>query len=65
MLTSKETKWNRTDECDHAFHKLKEKIMSAPILGQPDPKAGQFTMDTDARIKAIGSVLSQFQENRE
>lgn len=37
--------------------------MSAPILGYPDPKAGQFILDTDDSNNAIGCVLSQVQEN--
>lgn len=65
VLTSKETKWNWNDECDHAFHTLKEKLVSAPILGYPDPKTGQFILDTDASNNAIGCVLSQVQENCE
>lgn len=63
VLTRKETKWNWTDECDHAFHILKEKLVSASILGYPDPKAGQFFLDTDASNNAIGCVLSQVHEN--
>lgn len=64
-LTSKETKWNWSDECDHAFHTLKEKLVSAPILGNPDPKTGQFILDTYASNGAFGCVLYYIQENCE
>lgn len=33
-LQAKEPKW--TDECDHAFHTVKMKLVSAPIHGYPD-----------------------------
>ena len=64
-LTSKKSVWNWTSECDNAFRMLKEKLVSAPILGYPDINGGQFILDTDASNDAIGAVLSQVQDGRE
>ena len=64
-LTKKGMKWEWTEECDHAFHTLKQKLVSAPILGYPDPEGGNFILDTDASNSAIGCVLSQIQGDSE
>ncbi|XP_061170353.1 uncharacterized protein LOC133179669 [Saccostrea echinata] len=54
FLTSKNSKWNWTTECDEAFCELKQKLQEAPILGYPDINGGSFILDTDARNEAIG-----------
>lgn len=65
ILTGKNQEWNWTHECDAAFETLKQKLISAPILGYPDVTAGDFILDTDASNDAIGAVLSQIQNGRE
>ena len=64
-LTSKHSEWKWTDECEIAFKSLKEKLISAPILGYPDANCGSFVLDTDASNESIGAVLSQIQNNEE
>ena len=59
-LTSKKSVWNWTSECDNAFRMLKEKLVSAPILGYPDINGGQFILDTDASNDAIALFYPKF-----
>jgi transposase InsO family protein len=63
-LTSKKLAKDWDDECNEAFKKLKESLVSAPVLGYPDP-ALPYVLDTDASKWAVGAVLSQVQEGRE
>ena len=65
VLTSKNSAWNWTAECDHAFHELRSKLIRAPILGYPDVNGGPFILDTDASNRSIGCVLSQIQDGKE
>ncbi|KAK7089584.1 uncharacterized protein [Littorina saxatilis] len=51
-------KWN--DECEAAFIKLKEKLISKPVLLLPDPSK-PFVLRTDASDIAVGAVLMQDQ----
>lgn len=37
-----------TMECNDAFQGLKSKLMKSPVLSYPDPKGGEFVLDTDA-----------------
>ncbi|MCW4335043.1 MAG: RNase H-like domain-containing protein [Candidatus Thiodiazotropha endolucinida] len=53
-----------TSECQNAFEKLKEALVSAPILGYPNID-DQFFLDCDASSVGIGAVLSQFQNGQE
>lgn len=39
--------------------------MKSPVLSYPDPKGGEFVLDTDASNRAIGAVLSQMQDGEE
>lgn len=64
-LTSKHGKWEWTSECDKAFQCLKEKLVTAPILGYPDVNGGMFALDTDASNDLIGAVLSEIQDGKE
>ena len=43
-----------------AFQKLKDGLVSAPVLGYPDPNL-QYILDTDASAVGVGAVLSQLQ----
>ena len=51
-------KWN--EECTQAFQKLKDKLMTSPILGYPD-FSKPFILETDASYQGLGAVLSQDQ----
>ena len=47
-----------TEECDNAFNRLKQLLISAPILSYPD-FSKEFILDTDASNDGVGAVLSQ------
>ena len=64
QLTSKKFSQEWNEQCDAAFHTLKDSLTSAPILGYPDPTL-PYLLDTDASKWAVGAVLSQVQEGRE
>ena len=49
-------KW--TDEAQHAFEELKEKLTTAPILVRPDMNR-PFKLHTDACKTGLGAVLTQ------
>ena len=49
-------KWNEI--CDEAFNNLKERLISPPILRQPDFQR-QFVLTTDASTYGLGAILSQ------
>ena len=55
-------------EMEAAFKTLRQKLISAPILGFPyfqGAKAGTFILDTDYSSRQIAGVLSQVQEGKE
>lgn len=54
--TTKAFRWN--PEADKAFHDLKQRFISAPILVHPDPSL-QFIVEVDASDTGVGAVLSQ------
>ena len=51
-------------ECQDAFQKLKQLLISAPVLSYPrfDPNH-PFILETDASAKGLGAVLAQQQED--
>ena len=51
-----------TDECEEAFQKLKQALISAPILKAPDWNK-IFHVHIDASAYAIGCILAQPHEN--
>lgn len=53
-----------SEECQEAFDKLKNALISAPILAYPREE-GEYILDTDASNFAIGCVLSQVQDGEE
>ena len=59
-VTEFKAKW--TAEHDEAFQKVKEKLITAPVLGYPDFNL-PFLVETDASLKGLGGVISQDQEN--
>ena len=63
-LCEKSSTFQWTEECEEAFTKLKEALMSPPILAYPK-MGSNFILDTDASDKAVGAVLSQEQEGQE
>ena len=64
QLTEKNSVFRWEDEQKQAWNDLKKRLISAPILGYPDPQA-VFVLDTDASAFGIGAVLSQIQDGRE
>ena len=65
MYSQKDQKFLWNDECQQAFEKLKEALITAPVLGFPQEFQGMFTVDADASNNALGSVLSQDQDGQE
>ena len=57
-LTRKGVDFHWSVECQKAFEKLKEKVVSAYVLMYPS-----FVLETDASGVGIGAVLSQPQED--
>ena len=57
-LTERTSVFRWTDECQAAFEKLRQRLVTAPVLAYPD-YSKPFTLDTDASATGIGGVLSQ------
>ena len=57
-LLKKEKKWEWDAECQAAFQKLKDAIISEPILRLPDLELS-FEVHMDALDRALGGVLVQ------
>ncbi|MEW8486026.1 MAG: RNase H-like domain-containing protein, partial [Candidatus Thiodiazotropha sp.] len=64
-LTRKKAKFECGPEQETAFNRLKNCLIQPPILSFPLESGGSFLLDTDASGVAIGSVLSQYQNNEE
>ena len=47
----------------NAFHKLKNVVMSAPVLDYPDPNK-EYLLETNASKLGLGAVLSQKHSDR-
>ena len=52
--------WN--ESCAIAFNELKQRLVTAPVLGYPD-FTKPFILETDASLKGLDAVVSQRQEN--
>ena len=63
-LTQKFSKFVWSPQCTESFEKLKELLVSAPILTFPQGD-GVFVLDTDASLEGVGAVLSQIQDGEE
>ena len=61
-LTEKNSRFKWTEECQHAFDILREKLIYPPVLVFPD-FSKEFILDTDASNSGIGAVLSQIQQD--
>lgn len=57
-LLKKSRKFCWTPECDEAFRRIKECLISAPVLSCPDYEL-PFVIQTDASGYGIGAVLTQ------
>ena len=64
QLTKKGQSFVWTAGCQEAFDKLKEHLVTAPILAYPNA-TDNFVLDTDASSCSIGGVLSQVQSGQE
>ena len=60
-LTWKDVSFEWSDQCAAAFHELKSKLITAPILTYPQfyHNASQFVLQTDASAIGLGAVLEQ------
>lgn len=63
-LTSTKCSWNWSDDVEKAFQTVKNMIVQAPILAQPNFEAAlsgtfPFIVTTDASKEGVGGVLSQ------
>jgi len=63
-MTGKGKKFSWTSEANESFQKLKEALLSSPILIMPTD-TDELVLDTDASYGAIGCVLSQRQAGQE
>lgn len=61
LLKKDRKKFHWTEEANLAFEKLKNSLVSAPILANPDFNL-PFVIETDSSDLAIGAVLVQVQE---
>ncbi|CCO36088.1 hypothetical protein RSOLAG1IB_11825 [Rhizoctonia solani AG-1 IB] len=61
-LVKKETTWKWTEKEQVAFEGLKRAITEVPVLAHANPDKGYY-LETDASGAALGSVLSQRQED--
>lgn len=59
----KDFKFVLTIDADHAFSKLKETFIKAPVLTQFDPSKDTI-VETDSSGYAVGRNLSQFSDDR-
>ena len=63
-LTRKNARFVWGSEQDEAFKELKERLITAPVLGMPRD-SGTFHLDTDPSDVGLGAVLSQEQDGKE
>ena len=63
-LMKKDVEFKWTDECQQAMDKLKDRMVSQPILALSNSE-GRYLLDTDASDFGLGTVLSQEQDGCE
>lgn len=63
-LLKKGRKFEWTATCEESFRKIKEQLISAPVLNCPDYDLS-FVLQTDASAFGIGAVLTQGEEGNE
>ena len=64
QLLERSSPFRWTQECAAAFQRLKESLISAPVLRYPDFQK-PFTLTTDASDVGLGAVLTQQEDGRE
>ena len=64
QLTEKKNPFIWKAEQEAAFRELKDRLITSPILGYPQPE-GRYILDTDASDTGLGAVLSQEQDGAE
>ena len=64
QLTKKDEPFSWTEECEHAFQTLKEKLTAPPILAYPNYQE-PYILQTDASGELICMILSQMQDGKE
>ena len=57
-LTQKKEKFVWTDKCEASFQKLKEKLVSAPVLALPE-SGKEFIVYSGVSIQGLGCMLMQ------
>ena len=63
-LTSKKEPWHWTSLQQDAFEKLQKCLITALVLGYPDPKL-HYVLDTDASEDDVKAVFSEVQDGKE
>lgn len=61
-LTRKEAVFRWSTECQEAFEAFKAAITRSPVLAYPNFDV-DFVLETDASVKGLGAVLSQYQSD--
>ncbi|KXJ80804.1 hypothetical protein RP20_CCG022561 [Aedes albopictus] len=64
LLKSKPKKVEWSQEADQAFRAIKEKLISAPVMANPNFNL-PFTVQTDASDHAIAGILTQIHDGQE
>ena len=62
-LTRKGATYNWSESCQEAFDELRKRLTEAPILVYPSFDR-KFILETDASIRGLGGVLSQYQDDK-
>lgn len=60
LLLRKDSKWEWTAECEHAWQKAKSALLSSPVLGHPI-QGKPYCLYTDTSNIALGCCLQQVQ----
>ena len=61
-LLKKDAAFQWTNSCQEAFERLKELLVSSPVLAYPQFRSEHpFAVETDASAKGLGAVLAQQQ----
>lgn len=64
QLTKGNQTFSWTDDCEQAFQKLKQKLMSEPLLVYPD-FSKPFVLSTDASSVGLGAILANVIDGQE